>query len=156
MAVKRLKFDEIKRAEYLKLLRQGKNKSLAAHDAAVSCDTVQRYCNLNPEFQREVSKAEIAGAKLRVGRVEDALYEAAASGNVTAIQVFLYNRAADRWSDRRAVKTEVSGPNGGPISVERKIEELTDEQLAIIAAEGIVRVAQGSGYGVGPAANGTQ
>ena len=33
------------------------------------------------------------------GKVENALFEAAISGNVTAIQVYLYNRDPKRWTD---------------------------------------------------------
>ena len=62
-------------------------------------------------FAEAVSEAESDA----IGKVENALFEAATSGNVTAMQVYLYNRDPERWADRRSVR--MAGEGGGPIEV---------------------------------------
>ncbi len=62
-------------------------------------------------FAEAVSEAESDA----IGKVENALFEAAISGNVTAIQVYLYNRAPKRWTDKRNIR--LAGEGGGPIEV---------------------------------------
>ena len=74
---------------------------------------MQRY----PSFAEEVSRAEMLANE----EVENALYTAAVSGNVTACQVWLYNRLPDAWADRRNIKAEVSGVDGGPIQTDVKV-----------------------------------
>ena len=59
--------------------------------------------------------------------VEDALFDAAESGNVTAIQVYLYNRVPERWSDKRNV--QMTGPNGGPIQSDIRYTGVSVEEL---------------------------
>ena len=49
------------------------------------------------------------------------VYTAAVSGNVTACQVWLYNRLPDAWADRRNIKAEISGKDGGPIQTDMKV-----------------------------------
>jgi hypothetical protein len=68
-------------------------------------------------FAKEVSQAEM----LADDEVENALYTAAVSGNVTACQVWLYNRRPDAWADRRNLKAEISGAGGGPIQTDVKV-----------------------------------
>jgi hypothetical protein len=45
---------------------------------------------------------------------------------------WLKNRRPDLWRDK--VTQEISGPNGGPIVTATKADDLTDDQLAAIAA----------------------
>jgi len=54
--------------------------------------------NADPKFAAEVERAEMEANET----VENALYEAALSGNVVACQVWLYNRTPERWKDKRA------------------------------------------------------
>ncbi len=140
------KFDDVKRPEFLRLLADGKSKALCAHSVGVAITTVERYCNLHAEFRREVSRAEMVGARLRVGKVEDSLFNAAVSGNVTAIQVFLYNRASERWSDRRQVKTEMTGPGGGPIQTKTEVIQIGSdtirEAIGALVEAGAIRVSE--------------
>ena len=62
-------------------------------------------------FAEAVSEAESDA----IGKVENALFEAAISGNVMAIQVYLYNRDPKRWTDKRNIRLAREG--GGPIEV---------------------------------------
>jgi hypothetical protein len=58
---------------------------------------VRRHRNADPEFAAAEQEAEMDATE----NIEDALYRAAIGGNVTAMQVWLYNRCPDRWRDRR-------------------------------------------------------
>jgi len=109
--VHRNKFDSIKKDEYLELLRQGHTRGLAASLVGIHRATVSTHMKKDNGFAEAVSEAESDA----IGKVENALFEAANSGNVTAIQVFLYNRDPKRWSDRRSVR--LAGEGGGPIEV---------------------------------------
>lgn len=113
------KFGDKKRSEYLALLREGYRRGAAARAVGVSPETVRNAYNGDPEFAKAVELAEIDACDI----VEDALLEAAKSGNVTACQVWLYNRSPDRWKDQRNVKSEISGPSGGPIPIKEVIFE---------------------------------
>ncbi len=107
----RNKFDSIKKDEYLALLRQGHTRGLAASLVGIHRATVSTHMKKDNEFADAVSEAESDA----IGKVENALFEAAISGNVTAIQVYLYNRNPERWADRRSVR--LAGEGGGPIEV---------------------------------------
>ena len=109
--VHRNKFDNIKKQEYLALLRQGHTRGLAASLVGIHRATVSIHMKKDKAFENAVSEAESDA----IGKVENALFEAAISGNVTAIQVYLYNRNPERWADRRSVR--LAGEGGGPIEV---------------------------------------
>ena len=111
------KFDRSKKDEYLDLLREGIRRGQAAQQVGVDPTTVQRHMQRYPSFAEEVSRAEILANE----EVENALYTAAVSGNVTACQVWLYNRLPDAWADRRNIKAEISGKDGGPIQTDMKV-----------------------------------
>ena len=104
-----VKFDAIKREAYLELLREGGRRGASAVAVGITRQMVAVYAKENPEFADEVSKAEMEANEL----VEDALFQAARSGNTTAMQVWLYNRNPDRWADRR--KHEFTGKDGAPL-----------------------------------------
>lgn len=91
-----------KKALYVRLLRAGWQKGAAAREVGVDRTTIWRWRKTDAEFNAACEEAEAAA----IEAVEDALYRAALQGNVTAIQVILYNRAPDRWADRRSVKPE--------------------------------------------------
>jgi len=79
-------------------------------------------------FAEAVSEAESDA----IGKVENALFEAATSGNVTAMQVYLYNRDPKRWSDKRNIR--LSGEGGRPIEVEHDAKDRLLAELNRYAA----------------------
>jgi len=97
MKRKPYKFTDKKKKEYLDLLRDGGRRHASARSVGISPWTAVNHMNEDGEFRNEVELAEMEANE----RVEDALFMAAESGNVTAIQVWLYNRAPDRWTDKR-------------------------------------------------------
>ena len=121
----RNKFDSIKKDEYLELLRQGHTRGLAASLVGIHRATVSIHMKKDNGFSEAVSEAESDA----IGKVENALFEAATSGNVTAIQVYLYNRNPERWADRRSVR--LAGEGGWPIEV--KEIDAKSKLISIIA-----------------------
>ncbi|GAH51545.1 unnamed protein product, partial [marine sediment metagenome] len=121
--VHRNKFDSIKKDEYLVLLRQGHTRGLAASLVGIHRATVSIHMNKDSAFADAVSEAESDA----IGKVENALFEAATSGNVTAIQVYLYNRDPKRWADRRNI--QLAGEGGGPIKTEIIVSSDTAKKL---------------------------
>jgi hypothetical protein len=94
---KPIKFDETKRAAYLANLENGMGRTQAIASVGIARSTLAEHRNTNADFARLESEAEMKA----VGTIENALFESAKGGNVTAQQVFLYNRASDRWKDQR-------------------------------------------------------
>lgn len=99
----RYKFDDLKKAMYLNLIRQGVRRIRAAEYVGVSYATVQEHFLRFPEFLEAVSEAEM----FRVDMVEEALYETAIAGNVVAQQVVLFNRRPEEWADQRMMRARI-------------------------------------------------
>lgn len=120
------RFTAKKRADYLEQIRGGARRGQAARQVGVSPRQVQRH-SWNPDGTPTAFGAEVIEAEFEADEeVEDALRMAAISGNVTAALAWLYSRQPERWSDRRALRAEVSGPRGGaiPLEVEVTVEAL--------------------------------
>lgn len=107
------RFGQVQRDAYLDGLANGLRRGAAAAAAGVTRSGVCKYYTRHPEYLEAIELAEIAACD----QVEDALYQAAISGNVVACQVWLYNRWPARWMDKRNV--QLSGvPNGATINVQ--------------------------------------
>ena len=117
------KFGPERREKYLELLARGERRHHAAKAVGISHDTVCVHKRKDPEFARQCEAAET----LAVERVENALFEAATEGkNVTAMQVWLYNRCPERWADRRG-STKVNIENRLLVSKQQIAHLPTDE-----------------------------
>lgn len=114
------KFNDTRRQTYLQLLRDGQGRTLAARESGVSDELVRQYRHANPDF----AAAETLAEEDATDKVENALHKAALAGNVTACQVWLYNRRPGRWKDMRHV------------TVKTRAEDLSDDELATIARGG--------------------
>ena len=93
----RNKFNAERKEAYLERLREGMRRGKAAQAVGVDRSTVWRAVQEDPEFAAAVDQAELDACEI----IEDALFESAKKGNVTAQQVWLYNRHPDCWKDRR-------------------------------------------------------
>lgn len=105
----RYKFDDLKKATYVRLIRQGVRRVRAAEYVGVTYATVMEHFQRFPEFLADVNEAEMA----RVDEVEEALFESAIQGNVIAQQVVLYNRRSDEWADQRMRNARLESANDG-------------------------------------------
>ena len=116
MTARRTKFTAKKKAAFLDLLRSGTRRCAAARAVGIDRSTAYRHSRDDPDFAAAVEEAETEANEV----VEDALFKAATEGgNVTAMQVWLYNRCPDRWQDRRSVK----------VSATATLESLTPAEL---------------------------
>lgn len=118
------KFGKNKKRAYLKLLSEGISKSAAATAVGVSGELVRLYRKRFKSWAAEEEKAQMAANDI----IEDALFVTAKNGNVTAQQVWLYNRSPDRWADMR--RHELTGKDGGPMLI-----ALTATEQAAVLAE---------------------
>lgn len=94
----REKFDAARREIFLDLLRKGIRRTQACKKAGISRPTFNKYMNNNKKFAAEVAQAESDANEL----VEQAMFSSALKGNVTAQQVWLYNRDPEHWQDKRS------------------------------------------------------
>jgi len=99
----REKFDAARREIFLDLLRKGIRRTQACKKAGISRPTFNKCMNNNKKFAAEVAQAETDANEL----VEQAMFSSALKGNVTAQQVWLYNRDPDRWSDKRNSQLDI-------------------------------------------------
>lgn len=118
------KLTDKKKELYLDALRRGLRRGAAAESIGMKRWAIRRAAIADPEFAAAIEAAELDA----VEAVEDALYDAALSGNVVAIQVVLYNRAPGRWADRRNLR--MSGADGGPIKIVQWREVLLTKEEA--------------------------
>jgi len=73
-------------------------------------------------------------------------------GDWRAIAEFMARRYPKRWSKAERVSQEHTGPNGGPVQVETNTKDMSDEQVAALAAN-IGAALSGGG---GPASSDTE
>lgn len=120
-------FDEKKRMLFLAKLAVGVPISTAAHEVGVSRQTIYEYASSHEDFQELMADA----GDLYMDQMESALFAKALSGDVIALQVVLYNRRPNRWSDRR------KGAVISPDAVDEEIKKL-EARLSQLEANGEV------------------
>ena len=116
MPNKTYKFGKHKKEEFINLLKEGARRSAACEAIGISRETFRHHYKDHPDFAHQVEQSEMEANEL----IEDALFQAAMAGNVTAIQVWLYNRNPDRWADKRTSKVEMSGKDGKDLTINIK------------------------------------
>lgn len=123
-----IKFTKERQEAYLDLLRKGIRRGAAARKIGLHRTTVTNYSNNHPKFAAAVVQAEMDANDL----VEQAMFKSAIEGNVTAQQVWLYNRDPERWSDRRNSPLDVRKFEFEANDVRKLMTEIEElkEQLA--------------------------
>lgn len=91
----------------------------------VSESTFNLWKKTYPEFSESLNEAK----NMADSKVVRALYNQAIGGNVTAQIFWLKNRQKDKWRDKQDVDHTVN--------LKRSADDLSDEELAHIAAGGI-------------------
>jgi hypothetical protein len=142
-----------RRALYLEALASGANKAQAAQAAGVTYTSVHRYVDANPSFKDAIEDAILEADRVRVERVEDALYLRAVGyeykeervtkdGKVVTVTLmhqpdvvaqifFLKNRDPERWKDLRDYKVRADIQTQREEKVNHAVEKLTaDKKLA--------------------------
>lgn len=110
----REKFDAARREIFLDLLRKGVRRTQACKKAGISRPTFNKCMNNNKKFAAEVAQAETDANEL----VEQAMFNSALKGNVTAQQVWLYNRDPEHWQDKRNIA--IGGDKDNPLNINIK------------------------------------
>lgn len=91
------KFTHEKQMEYLELLRKGGRRHASAYKIGVTPALICAARKRDPEFSKAMALAE----RIANEYIESSLYRSAIKGNVTAQQVWLYNRMPEKWKDAR-------------------------------------------------------
>lgn len=91
------KFTPEKQKEYLKLLVDGGRRHASAYKIGVTPALIVAVRKRDQEFAKAMDLAE----RVANEHIESAMYQSAINGNVTAQQVWLYNRMPDKWKDAR-------------------------------------------------------
>ena len=94
---RRLKFDKYLQDAFCDLLKEGVGRTAACKKLNIARSTFNRCLNSNQKFNEAVHAAEMDANEV----IEMALFSTAKKGNVTAQQVWLYNRSPERWQDQR-------------------------------------------------------
>lgn len=130
----REKFDDARKAVFLDLLANGWRRGRACKKVGIHRSTFEKHLNTYPKFAEAVAQAEMDACEI----IEEALFQNARGdpkrgipGNVTAQQVYLYNRCPERWADRRnpsVVIKEKSGLDEIREALRRGVATTTTEQ----------------------------
>src|SRR5262245_27404217 len=94
-------FDAPKRAEYLSHIRNGMRRGAAAEQVGLPRHVVDGTLTQDPGFAAELRDAELDATE----HVEEALYQAAMSGNVSAARIWL--ERTERLNRRVVIPDEV-------------------------------------------------
>ncbi len=122
------KFSSVKKEAYFQALRDGARRGAAALAAGVGIHTVRNHRAKDMEFRAAEDQAELDACEI----IEDALFQAASSGNVPSMIFFLCNRMPERWLNTQTQKHEHSGPGGGPVPTEDYTDLTPEERKARI------------------------
>jgi predicted transcriptional regulator len=119
------RFDAVKKAAYVRYVRQGIRRVRASELCGVTYSTVREHMHKDEDFARDVSEAEMA----RLDEVEEAMYQTAIQGNVVAQQVVLYNRRPDEWADQRMLRSRLEAAAAGAEASETRAAESAMDSL---------------------------
>ena len=120
------KLDSERQKKLLAAIRHGNDKKVACVLAGISEATLYRWLEQSKkrgaraelrEFRESLERAEAEAEVIKVGRIN----QAADNGRWQAAAWWLERKHPERWGQQTKIKTEVSGPNGEPISI--SIEE---------------------------------
>lgn len=120
------RFGKLKKAEYIRLLREdGRFRMAAAKEIGVSYTTILNHLKSDPEFAEAVQLAEMESNE----GVVSALYEAAIAGDVNAMKMWLSHRDPQNWSDHKNIHLTADVRREDIITLRGEID-VRPEQLA--------------------------
>ena len=99
----------------------GYSKMAAAGNVGVCYQTLKNWTQEHPEFFAAVKRGEAKRTQI----LEEGLLSAETGPQVTSRIFALKNAAPDEWRDKQ--HTEMTGPDGGPISTQLTIERVIVE-----------------------------
>jgi len=105
-------------------LRAGKSRPSAMRSIGFDSAALDDLMARSPELTRRVLAAEAEAN----GRVEDALFDSAEAGNVTAQQLWLLHRSPERWRPKPSLAAPVTPQAAAQSGEAIKLSE-TDNKL---------------------------
>lgn len=117
------KFNDKKREQFVKFLREGYTITAASKAMGITRQTYYEAASKIPEFAAEVHQARDQVTEI----IEDSLYKQALDGNTTATIFWLCNRAPHRW--RHVQKIEVDNVT----DLRQRLRCLSDEEFRRLA-----------------------
>lgn len=120
------RFTKIKQEEYLAALREGGRRNAAARAIDINPSTVWRHMRDEAGHLTEFGMAVLEAESEADEQVESALFDAATSGNVSAIQTWLYNRRSDKWQPRTGAQA---------VAISGSVSSVTEVTLEVSAKE---------------------
>lgn len=126
-----IRFTKPKQQAYLAALREGGRRMAAARSIDVDPSTVWRHMRDEAGHLTEFGQAVLVAESEADEQVESALYDAAVSGNVPAIQTWLYNRKSDKWQPRTGAQA---------VAISGSVSSVTEVHLEVSAKEELMAV----------------
>lgn len=106
-------FDEWEAPDKLQMLEDWASQGLSLGEIAHNMGIARSTLFIWRDKSKDISDAIKIGADASVDLVENALFSAAVSGNITAQIFFLKNKRPNDWKDKR--ENEITG-NGGKMT----------------------------------------
>ncbi len=103
-------FDEWEAPDKLQMIEDWASQGLSLGEIAHNMGIARSTLFIWRDKSKDISDAIKRGADASVDLVENALFSAAVSGNITAQIFFLKNKRPNDWKDKR--DTEISGGSG--------------------------------------------
>lgn len=103
------KFTQGLQDAYIEFIEKGYPKCLASKKVGMSHNTVASFCAAHPEFIERIEEAILIANDTWVLNAENDLKQHSKE-NIRATEVILYNRAPERWQDRKS-KTNITNNN---------------------------------------------
>ena len=114
--------------------KEGMGKCEMACELGICYNSFELYQEQHPEFMKAVKDAMRHSQAWWEKQGRLATFGGTDGFNATSYIFNMKNRFSNDWRDRQ--EREISGKDGGAIQVQSKLVELTDEELASIAAGG--------------------
>lgn len=132
-------FGAAEKRRVVRMVADGKPLAVAAEKVGFSLATVRKHEAMDELFREALAEANA----ILDSNVAGVLYERAMDGNMTAIQMWLFNRDPENWRDMKTVRTELTGAGGGPIAIAAivagSLKEVLSDNGTRDAALGLVR-----------------
>lgn len=118
------RFGERKKEKFIEYMLDGMRPMLAAQAVNISWSTVKKHIQDDENFRNRVYEAEMTNNE----KVEDALFQAAISQNVRAIEIWLERRDPDRWGSKKTITVE-GNINRTNLDIQRQEIVITPELI---------------------------
>jgi len=104
--------------------KEGGSVAEMAMDCDVCIDTLYEWAKVHEGFSEAFKKAQTLSEAFHAKRVRDGLCLPSSEFQGAANLKYMAQRFQDRWSEKQ--RLEHTGPDGGPLVIERRIVNASD------------------------------